>query len=272
MIQTPNYQSMRIFTFLLIVLIPLFAFSQADESLSLVSKNPATISMVGVLGLPGADLRQADYARGGGMQMKVLSKRLNPSNTLLNYRFGMATDVIMHGVREPRIDISSENAYTASVENCQFGVFATARLETTPLFPVQLYADGLVGTRGFVGSWSRHFGADDNCVETSSGHNSSWHLSYGLTVGSQIKLGRHSRLDIGATYMTVFGTPEFIDLNTVELSVKDLSYEMRSAAAQQWNLHIGINFDVIPSRRGSRCGNNDFFFDGGSCSSSSSCR
>lgn len=264
---------MKNFTFLLLSL-PFYLFSQGIETLSLPQHNYHTFTFNTGIALPGADLKNADYPVGWMMNMKWFSPTINEADSWFRYKFGLSTDMAIHGTRSFEIPLSiGDQSYTADMTNFQFGFYASSRLETNPMFPLQLYVDGLIGTRGYVSDWSRHFGTDDNCVETSSGGFSSWFLSYGYTIGTMIKLGEHTRLDIGATHLRQMGSPEFMDLNSANFTIKELNYQTRTAPAQLWHLQIGFNFDITPSTGGgSGCG--DDYYDGGSCifSTSSSCR
>ncbi|MEM7373590.1 MAG: hypothetical protein AAF587_33510 [Bacteroidota bacterium] len=263
---------MKIVTFLLLSL-PFFVFSQAVETLSLSPQKYHTFTFNTGLAVPGADLKNADYPVGWMMNMKWFSPSLNQSDSWLQYRFGLTGDMAIHGSRSFSIPLAiSDQEYTADITNLQFGFYGSSRLETTPLFPVQLYVDGLIGLRGYTTNWSRHFGTEYDCVETSSGGFSNWFLSYGYTVGTKIKLAEHARLDLGATFLTQFGSPEFADLNSANLTVKELNYQTQTAPARQWHFQIGINFDIVPGMGGSGCRDSDDFYDGGSCIfSTSSC-
>lgn len=211
---------------------------------------------------PLGEFKSDGYKEGIGFNFGLYSKALQAENGLAAFRFGGRFNADFSGRSKgdmisqiPDTDLFGE----MHLENSAIGIFAVSRIESTPYFPVQLYVEGMLGTRSLLTSESfndHEDFQDDECISSTVLRD--WSLAYGASAGTLIRLGERTRLDIRATYLT--STPaRFVDLSTAQQVEDNLyQYETRTAPGTQFQIQAGLSFDVdfrcAPTRSSLACG------------------
>lgn len=212
---------------------------------------------------PLGEFNSDGYKQGFGFNMGLFSRALSAENGLAALRLGGRMTVDFSGRSEG--DMIAPVPGTSEfgemhLENSSLGLFGALRIESTPRFPVQVYLEGLLGTRSLMTSESFNdhfdFGEGEECVDNTVLRD--WSLAYGASAGTLIRLTSRMKLDLRATYMT--GRPsQFVDLASAQ-QVEDNLYQYNTeiAAPTQLQLQAGLSFDVdfrcAPTRSSLACG------------------
>ncbi|MEM6801664.1 MAG: hypothetical protein AAF696_09700 [Bacteroidota bacterium] len=205
---------------------------------------------------PISEFRSDGYKDGIGMGLGIYSSPIQADNALVAMRLGARFDYDFAGKSAETMlaPIPETNLFgEMRLQNSSLGMHALIRMESPMDFPVQLYVEGLIGSRALATSevFNDHDDWDDDqCIDFTIERN--WNLSYGAAVGTLIHLGPRTRLNLRASYMN--STPSsFVDLATARQVEDNLySYGMQNAPATVVRFEAGFNFDLdmecTPSR------------------------
>lgn len=133
------------------------------------------------------------------------------------------------------------------LSNENVGLHGVLRLITPDRFPIQIYVQGLVGSRLFYSQETlviNDHADDDYCPEPVN-VNRSFTLSYGAGGGLRLALGPYSHLDLRATYLTG-SNARFIDLDQAYVVEQNLvDYPMAEAARTDgFTFSVGVSMPL----------------------------
>jgi len=197
---------------------------------------------------PLGEFQSDGYKEGVGFNFGMYSKAMFATNGLAAVRFGGRMNFDFSGRSEgeliaplPDTDYYGE----MHLENSSMGFLGAVRIESTPIFPVQLYLEGLMGARSLMTteSFNEHDSFEEaECIESTILR--SWNLAYGASAGTLIRLGKRTKLDIRATYLS--STPSnFVNLSTAQQVEDNLyQYQTEKAPVNQFQIQAGLSFDV----------------------------
>jgi hypothetical protein len=196
---------------------------------------------------PTGQLQNKGYRDEFGVSMNLLS-RPRFTHPVIGLQYGAQFDLACSEMnRDPLLMPSPDTGELSemSVENMQAGLHGVARVLTTDRLPVQLYADGMLGSRLFLGQESfAHVDETYDCPEVNT-LQKDLVLSYGGSLGALVRLGPFGSLDLRATYLSSGGPAEFIDLTSVsQTEAGSYGYRLQRAPASQLRFQLGINMPL----------------------------
>ncbi|MEM9984185.1 MAG: hypothetical protein AAF804_03750 [Bacteroidota bacterium] len=199
---------------------------------------------------PLNQLADAGYRNGIGMEMNVMSRPIT-TNRLIDLQYGLNVSFDFGG----SVSFPITLGYPYRVEdaslrlaNNQVGAHGVVRLITSHRFPVQLYAEGQVGSRIFYSSEgiviNGHNDEDEFCPEPET-VNGDMVLSYGGAAGLRFRFAPQTYLDLRVGYLTGTGT-DFIDLDNALLAEQNqVSYRLaESSRSEGWTASVGLSFPL----------------------------
>jgi hypothetical protein len=140
------------------------------------------------------------------------------------------------------------------LSNQNAGLHAVMRLITPTHFPLQLYVQGMVGSRLFSSQESiiidGHDDEDDDCPEAVTLHRN-FTLSYGAASGLRVRLAPQTYLEMRVSYLT--GTRAgFLDLDQAYLAERNVvEYTLaESPRTTNWSASLGL---TVPMDGSSSC-------------------
>lgn len=198
---------------------------------------------------PVGQLQNKGYTDGFGVNMNLLS-RARYTNSLIGIQYGAQFDLESSEMQGDALIMPSPDTgelSEMSVDNMQMGLHGIARILTTDRLPVQLYVDGMLGSRLIMGQESfEHIEDTYECPEVNT-LQKDLVLSYGGSVGALVRLGPMGFLDLRATYLSSGGSAEFIDLNSVGQTEAGIyGYQLRRAPVSQMRFQLGY---TVPLNR-----------------------
>ena len=235
----------KLFSFFSLLL--LLPFLGSDGG-AFYAQQAATYGIAVQYARPVEQFRDNGYRDGFGMSMNLLS-RPRFTNPVVGIQYGAQFDIEGSGMSaDPLIMPSPETGELAEMEvkNTQMGLHGIARVVTTDRLPVQLYADGMIGSRLFMGQESfEHLDNSYECPEINT-LQSDFVFSYGGSLGALIRLGAFGSLDLRTTYLSSAGSAEFIDLQSVAQTEAGIyGYRLERAPASQLRFQLGFNMLLV---------------------------
>lgn len=195
---------------------------------------------------PTAQLADKGFKEGFGISMNILS-RARFNNPVVGLQFGAQMDFECSGMSQDALLMPSPTTgelAEMNIENTQIGLHGIARVVTTDQFPVQVYADGMIGSRMFMAQESFEHIDDYDCPEVNT-LNTNLVLSYGGSLGALVRVGRVITLDMRATYLTSSGPATFADLESVQQTEAGFyDFQYKRAPASQLRFQLGVNMPL----------------------------
>lgn len=193
---------------------------------------------------PDEALDRTNYRNGFGFGLDYLSPRISNRGPL-GLQLGVRADFVWAGRERNEIwPINEVAPFDLIVRNQQIGIYGVSRISTSDRLPVQLYAEGQLGTRIFGVVEEISFDDWDTDDNESFWEETTWTLSYGVGVGTLIRVGPNVQINL--RYLRLFGTQaDHVDLDSVESDGEQVSYFIDRSGTSQHHISVGVHFNLF---------------------------